>query len=108
MAQQFQAVPVESESAANLALYGSGFSSPMDGPSHIAFRTAGGELWLSKPSPSKPPIVHGTAAHYAEMAKRETMLRLYTSLPGPPNQIAISAGQGPKETDTMRKVAVGS
>lgn len=93
MAQQFQAVPVESESAANLALYGSGFSSPMDGPSHIAFRTAGGELWLSKPSPSKPPIVHGTAAQLRG-GQTGDVLRLYACASGPPNQIAISQGQG--------------
>lgn len=88
MAQQFQAVPVDSESAAHLALYGRGFSNPMDGPSHIAFRTAGGELWLSKPSPSKPPIVHGEAA---QMSGGETgdVLRLYACPSGPPNQVQL-------------------
>lgn len=92
MAQQFQAVPVESESAANLALYGRGFNDPKDGPSHIAFRTAGGELWLSKPSPSKPPIVHGEAA---QMTGGETgdVLRLYACPSGPPNQVLLSQGQ---------------
>ena len=97
MAQQFQAVPVDSESAANLALYGRGFSGPMDGPSHIAFRTAGGELWLSKPSPSKPPIVHGEAA---QMTGGETgdVLRLYACPSGPPNQVQLSKIQNEGST----------
>ncbi len=93
MAQEFQAVPVESEGAANLALYGSGFSSPMDGPSHIAFRTAGGELWVSKPSPSKPPIVHGAAAQMTGGQTGE-VLRLYACPSGPPNQVLLSLAQG--------------
>lgn len=97
MAQQFQAVPVESEGAANLALYGRGFSGPMDGPSHIAFRTAGGEFWLSKPSPSKPPIVHSVAA---QMTGGETggVLRLYACPSGPPNQVQLSKIQSEGST----------
>jgi hypothetical protein len=97
MAQQFQAVPVDSESAANLALYGRGFNDPKDGPSHIAFRTAGGELWLSKPSPFKPPIVHSVAA---QMSGGETgdVLRLYACLSGPPNQVQLSKIQSEGST----------
>lgn len=97
MAQQFQALPVESERAANLALYGRGFSSPMDGPSHIAFRTAGGEFWLSKPSPSKPPILHAAAA---QMTGGETgdVLRLYACPSGPPNQVLLSKIQSEGST----------
>lgn len=97
MAQQFQAVPVESESAANLALYGRGFNDPKDGPSHIAFRTAGGELWLSKPSPSKPPIVHGEAT---QMTGGETgdVLRLYACPSGAPNQVQLSKIQSEGST----------
>lgn len=97
MAQQFQAVPIESEGAANLALYGRGFSSPMDGPSHIAFRTVGGELWLSKPSPSKPPILHAAAA---QMTGGQTgdVLRLYACPSGPPNQVQLSKTQSEGST----------
>ena len=89
MAQQFQAVPVESEGAANLALYGRGLNGPMDGPSHIAFRTSGGERWVSKPSATKPPIVHGAAA---QMTGGETgnVLRLYVCPSGAPNQVLLS------------------
>lgn len=89
MAQRFHAVHATSESAANLALYGRGFGGPMDGPSHIAFRTSGGEQWVSKPSAAKPPILHETAA---QMTGGETgdVLRLYVCSSGPPNQVLLS------------------
>ncbi|ODT45715.1 MAG: hypothetical protein ABS70_02495 [Nitrospira sp. SCN 59-13] len=92
MVQQFHAVPAASDSEANLALYGRGFSGPMEGPSHIAFRTSGGEKWVSKPSAAKPPIVHETAA---QMTGGETgdVLRLYVCPSGPPNEVLLSQGQ---------------
>lgn len=92
MATQFHAVPVESEEAANLALYGRGFSGPMDGPSHIAFRTAGGERWVSKPSAATPPILHGTAVQMIGGQTGEVM-KLYACPSGPPNQVLLSQGQ---------------
>ena len=92
MAERFLAIPAESERDANLALYGRGFGGPMDGPSHIAFRTSGGERWVSKPSANKPPIVHGAAA---QMTGGETgdVLRLYVCPSGPPNQVLLLQGQ---------------
>lgn len=93
MAQRFQAIPVESDGEANLALYGRGFGGPMDGPSHIAFRTADGTLWVSKPSPSKPPIVHKAAAQMTG-GKTGEVLRLYACPSGPPNQVLLQQTQG--------------
>lgn len=92
MAQRFHAVPAASDGEANLALYGRGFGGPMDGPSHIAFRTNGGEQWVSKPSPAKAPILHQTAA---QMTGGETgdVLRLYVCPAGPPNQVLLSSTQ---------------
>lgn len=92
MATQFQAVPTESEGEANLALYGRGFSGPMDGPSHIAFRTAAGELWASKPSPSKSPVLHETAAQMTGGQTGE-VLRLYTRATGPMSHVVLRERQ---------------
>ena len=92
MAQRFQAIPAQSESESNLALYGRGFGGPMDGPSHIAFRTGNGERWVSKPSASKPPIVHGAAAQMTG-GETGTVLRLYVCSSGAPNQVLLSQVQ---------------
>lgn len=92
MATQFQAVPTESEGEANLALYGRGFSGPMDGPSHIAFRTAGGELWASKPSPSKSPVLHETAAQMTGGQTGE-VFRLYARTTGPMSHVVVRERQ---------------
>ena len=92
MATQFQAVPTESEGEANLALYGRGLSGPMDGPSHIAFRTATGGLWASKPSPSKSPVLHETAAQMTGGQTGE-VLRLYTRTTGPMSHVVIRERQ---------------
>ncbi len=88
MATRFQATPAETDGEANLALYGRGFGGPMDGPSHIAFRTAGGELWVSKPSPSRFPLVHESAA---QMSGGQTgdIVRLYTGAAGSRSHISM-------------------
>jgi Domain of unknown function (DUF4157) len=57
----FSARPTDSEADATLALYGRGFNFASEGPSHIAFRPKGGDLWLSKPSYVKPPVLHENA-----------------------------------------------
>ena len=93
MAQQFEAASVASSGEANLALYGTGFGGPMDGPTHIAFRTAGGELWVSKPSPSKPPILHQTAMQMSG-GQNGAVVRLYARTGGPPNQVSLRRTQG--------------
>jgi hypothetical protein len=92
METEFQAVPTERDGDAHLALYGRGLSGSMDGPSHIAFRTAGGELWVSKPSPIKFPFVHERAA---QMAGGETgeIVRLYKAASGPPGHVVLLAKQ---------------
>lgn len=92
MATQFQTVPTESEADANLALYGQGFSGPMEGPTHIAFRTAAGELWASKPSPSKSPVLHETAAQMTGGQTGE-VLRLYVRTTGPMSHVVVRERQ---------------
>jgi len=92
MATQFHAVPTDSEGEANLALYGRGFSGPLDGPSHIAFRTAAGELWVSKPSPSKSPVLHEIAAQMTGGQTGE-VLRLYTRATGPMSHVVLRQRQ---------------
>ena len=64
----------------------------MDGPSHIAFRRAGGERWVSKPSAATPPILHGSAAQMIGGQTGEVM-KLYACPSGPPNQVLLSQGQ---------------
>lgn len=89
---EFQAVPTESDGGAHLALYGRGFGGPSDGPTHIAFRTAGGELWVSKPSPSRFPLVHEQASQMSGGQTGE-VVRLYTRASGPPSHVVLRAKQ---------------
>ncbi|MEX5216019.1 MAG: DUF4157 domain-containing protein [Nitrospiraceae bacterium] len=93
MNTEFQAVPADNDATAHMALYGRGFSGSMDGPSHIAFRTAGGEIWVSKPSPFRYPLVHEQAN---QMAGGETgeVVRLYARASGPLNRAVLR----PKQT----------
>lgn len=88
MSVEFQAIPAESDADANLALYGRGFDNSMDGPSHIAFRSAGGELWVSKPSYIRYPIVHERAS---QMSGGEVgdILRLYKRTSGPLEHVVL-------------------
>jgi hypothetical protein len=88
MTIQFHAVPTDSEGEAHLALYGRGFAGTMDGPSHIAFRTAGEELWVSKPSPSRFPIVHELASQMSG-GQMGNVVRLYKRESGPPDHVVL-------------------
>jgi hypothetical protein len=72
----FNALPADSEADATLALYGRGFNLPSEGPSHIAFRPKGGNLWLSKPSFVKPPILHENA-HQMSGGEMGEVIRFY-------------------------------
>lgn len=92
MNTEFQAVPADDDASAHLARYGRGFSGSTDGPSHIAFRTAGGEIWVSKPSPFRYPLVHERAS---QMAGGETdeIVRLYTRASGPLNRVVLRPKQ---------------
>ena len=92
MATQFHAVPAENDGEAHFALYGRGFGGPLDGPAHIAFRTADGELWLSKPSPSRFPVVHERAD---QMSGGQTgdIVRLYKAESGPPSHVVLRPKQ---------------
>ena len=88
MGVKFQAMPTNSDGEADLALYGQGFGGTMEGPSHIAFRTAGRELWVSKPSPSRFPIVHELASQMSG-GQMGNVVRLYKSESGPPNYVVL-------------------
>ncbi|MBI4000191.1 MAG: DUF4157 domain-containing protein [Nitrospira defluvii] len=92
MNTEFQAMPTDSDADANVALYGRGFAGTPDGPTHIAFRTAGGELWVSKPSPYRYPLVHEQAS---QMSGGQTgdVVRLYKRVSGPLNHVVLRAKQ---------------
>jgi hypothetical protein len=92
MNTEFQAVPADDDATAHVALYGRGFSGSTDGPSHIAFRTAGGEIWVSKPSPFRYPLVHEQAS---QMSGGETgeVVRLYARASGPLNRAVLRQKQ---------------
>lgn len=96
MKAQFEATPTDSESAAHLALYGSGFRNTSEGPSHIAFKLPGGSFWLSKPSDVSKPVLHARADQMAGGQMGDT-IRLYQRAGGPLSHIAVrpKAGQQP-------------
>jgi hypothetical protein len=88
MSIEFQAIPTDSDADAHLALYGRGFEVPKDGPTHIAFRTAGAELWVTKPSYIKYPFLHERASQMSggEVGK---ILRLYKRTSGPLEHVVL-------------------
>ena len=97
----FHALPTDRDGEAHLALYGRGLAGSVDGPSHISFRTGGGEFWVSKPSPTKFPVVHEQAG---QMSGGEVgnFVRLYKRESGPLNHIVVRPKQaqptnGPQE-----------
>jgi hypothetical protein len=97
----FHALPTDRDGEAHLALYGRGLAGSVDGPSHISFRTGGGEFWVSKPSPTKFPVVHEQAG---QMSGDEVgnFVRLYKRESGPLNHIVVRPKQaqptnGPQE-----------
>ncbi len=92
MSVEFQAVPVDSDTDANLALYGEGFRGSEEGPSHIAFRTSGNEFWVSKPSLTRPPVVHARADQMVGGGMGPE-LRLYKREAGPLSHITIRPKQ---------------
>lgn len=96
MKAQFEATPTDSESAAHLALYGSGFRNTSEGPSHIAFKLPGGSFWLSKPSDVSKPVLHARADQMAGGQMGDT-IRLYQRAGGPLSHIVVrpKAGQQP-------------
>lgn len=96
MNAQFEAAPTDSESEAHLALYGSGFQTTSEGPSHIAFKLPGGSFWLSKPSDVSKPVLHARADQMAGGQMGNTV-RLYQRAGGPLSHIVVrpKAGKQP-------------
>ena len=94
MKAQFDAAPTDAESAAHLALYGSGFQNTSEGPRHIAFKLPGGSFWLSKPSDVSKPVLHVGANQMAGGQMGET-IRLYQRAGGSLSHIVVrpKAGQ---------------
>jgi Domain of unknown function (DUF4157) len=88
MSVNFSASPTESEGEAHLALYGRGFAGTMDGPSHIAFRTAAGEFWVSKPSATKFPVVHERSGQMSG-GEMGNVVRHYKRESGPLSHVVV-------------------
>ena len=84
----FNALPTDSEADATLALYGRGFNLPSEGPSHIAFQPKGGNLWLSKPSFVKPPVLHENA-HQMSGGEMGEVIRYYKLEKGPVDHVYL-------------------
>ena len=49
----FHALPTDRDGEAHLALYGRGLAGSVDGPSHISFRTGGGEFLGIEAEPNR-------------------------------------------------------
>lgn len=96
MSVEFQASPADSDRDAHLALYGRGFAGTMDGPSHIAFRTAGGELWVSKPSYVRFPVVHEQAGQMSG-GQMGDIVRLYKRASGPLAHVVLRSRATPAQ-----------
>ena len=92
MSVKFSASPANSEGEAHLAFYGRGFAGPMDGPSHIAFRTAGGEFWVSKPSATRFPVIHSQSGQMSGGQMGDTV-RLYKRESGPLDHVVVTSKQ---------------
>jgi hypothetical protein len=92
MSVTFDAAPTNSEGEAHLAFYGRGFANSMDGPSHIAFRSAGGEFWVSKPSATRFPVIHQQSAQMSG-GQMGDQVRLYKRQSGPLNHVIVRSKQ---------------
>ena len=88
----FDAAPTTSEGEAHLAFYGRGFANSMEGPSHIAFRSAGGEFWVSKPSENRFPVIHQQSAQMSG-GQMGDQVRLCKRQAGPLNHVIVRSKQ---------------